>query len=436
MRKKVFTAKSSPKYLYGALILLPLALYYFTVYLFAENIPLSDDFPTVLGFLSAYLSLENTYDKICFLFSQFNEHRIVVNKLVSLAVYKVNGAVDFRQIILIGNIMLLPAIYAVYISFKKNKDKFKYFIPVVFVIAVPQFTGAIFWATSVVQNISCLAFSLLALALLKKEGISRSITAFTFAILAVFSAGNGLFVLPAVIILLLFVKRKKAAVWWSIGAVFILLIYFYGYTTPVHDKLYYAGKPLSVIEFFFVFIGSPAVFNVFYMKNLLGYNAELIIRLVSAIFGAAVIAYFILLAKKKYYTTNPVIFTMFILFFLTAIAAAVTRSGIGPMQAFTSRYRIIPVFIFALAYLSFVEISKEKKAEKYYKYLIVLAVVFSFLSYITNLPEIKSCKDNLVFGITNWQKSGRGLERLNDDPVYAEKQIKNSIEKSIYFPGK
>jgi hypothetical protein len=434
MRKKVFVAKATPKYLFGLIMLLPLALYYFVVCLFAVNIPLSDDFPTVFGFLGSYISLEKAYDKIRLLFSQHNEYRIVTNRLVSLAVYKLKGAVDFRLLILIGNILLLPAVYAVYASFKKNKEKLKYFLPAVLIIAVPQFTGSIFWATSVLQNISCLAFSLLVLVSLKKESSFRLFSAFAFAVIAVFSSGNGLLALPAGLVFLLLVKRKKPAILWTVGTIFVLFGYFYGYTTPVHEKIYYAVNPFSIIEFFFVFLGSPVVFSVLYMKSVLGQNAELIIRLIAIIAGAAVTAYFIFLVKKKYYRINPVIFTMFILFFLTALAAAITRSGIGPLQAFASRYRIIPIFIFALMYLSFIEINKEKETEKYYKYILILAALFSAFSYVSNLPAIKSSRANLVAGLTTWQKYGNGLERLNDDPVYADKQLRDSVNKGIYLP--
>jgi len=433
MRKKAFTAKKAPGYLYGILLLLPLALYYFSVYLFAENIPLSDDFSSVLGFLGSFLSAESFSEKIKLLFSQLNEHRIVFNRLVSLLVFKVNGCMDFKLLLYAGNLLLLPAIYAVYLSFKKKSEKVKYFLPAIIILTVPQFTGSMFWATSAVQNISCLAFSLLALVLLRKEGLFRELSAFSFAVLAVLASGNGLFVLPAAISCLFIVKRNSSAFWWTAASALLYILYFYGYTVPVHDKLYYAVKPESVLEFFFVFLGSPVVLNVFYMKNLFGSSAETIMRIFCALIGAGVVTYFIFLIKKKYYRLNPAIFTIFILFFLTAFAAAVTRSGIGPMQAFASRYRVIPVFIFALVYISFIELYKENTVNRYYKYLLILAVLFSVFSYIANLPEIKYCRNNLVKGITSWQKDGTGLNILHDDPVYAGKLLKKSVEKGLYL---
>lgn len=435
MRKRVFVAKATPEYIYGLIMLLALALYYLTVCFFAENIPLSDDFPAVLGFLGSFYSHESGY-KLNLLSAQLNEHRIVLNRLVSLAVYKINGVVDFKLLIIVGNIMLLPAIYGFYTSFKQSYKKIKYFLPAVLILTVPQFTGAIFWATSAVQNISCLAFSMLALARLNKDDIFSSMASFAFAVFAVFSAGNGLFLFPSVIIVLLLAKKKKAAVFWTIGAVVILLAYFYGYNTPVHNKLYYAANVRSIIEYFFVFVGSPAVFNVSWMKNLIGDNAEPIIRIISAVTGGLIVAYYIFLAKIRYYKKNPAIFSMFIFFFITALFAAIARSGAGPMQAFASRYRIIPVSILALVYLSYMETRKVKIADVYYKHLTWLALLFLAVSYIANLPGIKSNRDNLVQSITSWQKDGTGLQRLHDDPVYADRQLRDSIEKKIYFPEK
>ena len=80
--------------------------------------------------------------------------------------------------------------------------------------------------------------------------------------------------------------------------------------------------------------------------------------------------------------------------------------------------------------------SKEKVTGKYYKYIVMLAVVFFVFSYISNLPAIKAGKENLLLGITGWQKDGTGLDRLNDHPVYADKQLKESVEKGIYNPEK
>ena len=66
-----------------AIILLPLFfslfMYTFILNRYAINIPLWDDYDTVLNFLNTYAASTSLKDKVLILFHQHNEHIIVIS---------------------------------------------------------------------------------------------------------------------------------------------------------------------------------------------------------------------------------------------------------------------------------------------------------------------------------------------------------------------
>ena len=87
-------------------IFIPAVLYLNTAYQYACNIPVLDDYDVILAFLHDFKAA-GFGQKLLLLISQHNEHRLLHSRLLYVAYYGITGNINFRNIILIGDLQLL-----------------------------------------------------------------------------------------------------------------------------------------------------------------------------------------------------------------------------------------------------------------------------------------------------------------------------------------
>ena len=80
-----------------------LILYCTAIFRFAANFPTGDDYDAILNFLNQFSELD-LKQQILSILSQHNEHRIALNKIISLVILKFSGQINFVQLIWIGNL--------------------------------------------------------------------------------------------------------------------------------------------------------------------------------------------------------------------------------------------------------------------------------------------------------------------------------------------
>ena len=405
-------------------------LYFTFIFRYAVNAPLADDFYTVLKFLNDFYPAAFA-EKIKLLFAQHNEHRLFFNRLTAV-VFDAFGGVNFKYLILFGNILLLGLTWVFFLAFKEKSDKIKYFLPAVLILFQPQPAGSIFWATSILQNAGVFLFSALAVYFLASKKKYGFLTGTFFSVLAAFSAGSGLFVFAVGIVMLFSMKRVKEALYYIFIGVVIVLVYFYGYTLPAHaGEQYFRLNMITSPLTFLTLCGSAFVPNSRVISEITG--LPLLNWLIAATTGLALSVWFFYLTKKKYYKVNPVIYFFFIYLFLTALVLVLTRGGVGILRAFSGRYRFISVLLVALSYISWLELQKKAVKEKYFRYL-AAALLFCTLSYAFNLKEIKDCSNRLQFGITSWLAEKKGMELMNEPAAESAEILEKAIFLQHYKP--
>src|ERR1700743_859724 len=102
--------RSRVSYLFSAWIFIPAFLYFRIVDHYAVNIPWSDDYDAILGFLLEFRKAPFG-EKIGLLFSQHNEHRILSSRLVYITWQALFGRINFRYLTFIGDTQLLVAFF-------------------------------------------------------------------------------------------------------------------------------------------------------------------------------------------------------------------------------------------------------------------------------------------------------------------------------------
>lgn len=372
----------------------PAVFFFWAVASVAINIPIGDDFDTVLGFLNNFLSAGGVIERARLVFEQHNEHRLVFSRLVALIQYYLFGEADLRGLIIFGNLSLAGLFVTLVLIYRQRLERTLYLLPASLIIFNFQYYETVNWAMASVSNLYVLFFALLSLYLLLAR---TSVASFAGALLcyaaAVFTQGGGLFVGFAGIAMLAIGRQFKRAALWGLATVALFSLYFYGYHSPAgHPSVLsvIGEEPLLPVRFFFSFLGSPLP--------------------MPEVFGIFSFGFFIYLTMKGYYAGNRTVYAFLLFLFITAAVTSLTRSGFGLDQSLASRYKVVSSLIFAMHYLAAVEIMKAGSAKRIFVALLIAgSLVFNINAYLSNRAELAMQKEVLTYGYLTWQEVGRGL---------------------------
>ena len=372
----------------------PAVFFFWVIASVALNIPIGDDFDAILGFLNRFLSAGGFIEKAGLVFEQHNEHRLVFSRLVALIQYYLFGEADLRGLIIFGNLSLAGLFVTLALIYRQRLGRVLYLLPASLIIFNFEYYETVNWAMASVSNLYVLFFALLSLYLLLARSSAAS---FAGAILcyaaAAFTQGGGLFVGLAGIVMLAIGRQFNKAALWSLVTVALFSIYFYGYHTPAgHPSVLsvISADPFLPIRFFFSFLGSPLP--------------------MPEVFGILSFGFFIYLTLKGYCAENRGVYAFLLFLFITAAVTALTRSGFGLDQSLASRYKVVASLIFAIHYLSAVEIMKAPSAKRIFVALAIAgSLAFNINAYLSNRAELAMQKEVLTYGYLQWQETGRGL---------------------------
>lgn len=386
----------------------------------AVNVPVWDDYHTLIQFMNDFLNTETFRDKISLVFVQHIEHRLIFLHLVTISVFNLMGELDFKILCYIGNAALVVLALFFFYAFKGERAfKLFYFSPVLFFLFQPQYYDVILWQTALFSYFSVLIFALITLVLIVRRSRSAFVLASIFAVLTISCQGNGALIFPLGLFILILQKSyKRGAVWTLISAV-SLGIYFINYTqipgNPgiVNAFLNFKDTALYV----FCFIGSAPGFSLFYP---------------SLFFGIGIVLYFIFLTATKYYKDNLVFYSFFLFVFLTIGINALFRSWKGLEFALTqSRYKFISVSLVILVYLSLYEKIRHKRFHFYVALTgLIVAMTFFFLSVNLFTPKVVGNSELLRRGMLRWHVEEKGLNFPVEKSV--NRILNESIKKSVY----
>lgn len=312
-------------------ILLPafMALLFITV--FGVNVVNYDQYefiPLLDKLYNGTLSAEDLY-------SQHNEHRIVVPRLVmlglaSLTHYNTMAEMYFSWIVaasilglifvlfrkqMAGSALLLPA-----------------FVPVAWLVFSLRQVDNLIWGWQMQIFLSVVAFILALYLLDRSKGFDRSyLAAIVSATVSTFSFVNGLIVWPACMAYLLLARGRKGireCMLWGLTGAAVWTVYFIGWSSPSnHPSIFYMLNNMpGAVLYLLAIVGSPLAWEKSHAVA------------VGSVLLAAIVLTLIALAWKRNIAPNAVWIT-FILFSLASSAACVVgRSGFGVDQALAPRY--------------------------------------------------------------------------------------------------
>ena len=374
------------RYLIIALCLLPLVLYglFFGSIALNVNYVAYDDIH-VLQIVEQWQHATTWREKLDWLTVGFPEHRIVFTRTVVLLSYFLTGAVNFKSLMMISNLLWISQLVFLYQIFKKITLPLFYFIPVCWIVLNVHSFENIFWGTSSLGNFGLLFFVMAAGYFYAKSSGQSLAWALLFSFLATFTYGNGLLTFLIGILLFLVTQRWREAVYTLGGFILTMLLYALtrAHASPSGLDLTQLSNYLHALSCFLAFIGSSVNFDAYAPTSLamwlsIGWGTVLIATMLWFITPKIVG----LFKKNKSLSFNQVeLFALFLFLFvcLSALGVVYKRAeGDGLIGMFKGRYRMYPTWGVVSAYL--LVISHFSKPKRWIlPSLVVTSIFFNLL---------------------------------------------------------
>lgn len=208
----------------------PAVFLFYLLNIFGLNFPYGWDDFLVMNVILDFENANSFFEKLKIMFSPHNEHNIAYVHFITWLIYKIEGAINFRTMMFIGNLgLIIWALHHVYVINQKEKSLW-WALPIPFLIFQIQLEANFYWGMSSLQNHSVLAWVSLAIYFSAvAERISTFLWFLIFGLLATFTSAGGMPALMVGIIILGYRKRFRWAIIATLVLIPCILLYQYNY---------------------------------------------------------------------------------------------------------------------------------------------------------------------------------------------------------------
>ncbi len=426
-----------------ALMAIPAVLFYVILWRDAVRIPILDDYDIILGLLNGLSHYHSLSAKLAFLLtSEHNGYKLVFENLVVSGQFLVSGQLHLLSLVMFGNAFALFIFLTVLgmsrVQTADPADKWVLLVPVAWLVFQLQYASALDFASSSLQHLAVISFSLLSISLLDKDSKKAFALACAALLLAVASSPNGFFAGPAGLLLLAQKRRWRRVAAWTASMVVLLVAYLFHYH---HDAATSgAGAAAGAPG------GSHVHLNAGYALSFLGASAARLQSVTpSLVLGLLLCGVFILATVKQYYRRNPAVYYSMFFILINAVAVSGLRSDQGVAQSLASRYRLYSNLFLAFSYMFMVE-SLFRKAQhtgvaalsRFSRIrfgsvaaVFLVSAIFCFLSDLAGARFLHAKKQALTYNYrTEWQgqtpEQARAGLQIGANPIVL-RQLKNEV---------
>jgi hypothetical protein len=400
---------------------IPILIFFIVFFQFVSNIPFQDDYDGLLEPVTKFVQLPHfswsEYFKV--LWTQDDERRIVIDRIVATLVYKLNGHLDLRIQMFIGLLSLVCIFFLFYTIIREAKLPLSLLICCSLLLFTIQYYEAIFWGIIPCQQIIIYFFAFLATYFLFPARLNYLLLACLFAVCATLSDVNGTFMLPVGIVLLLVQHRWKDALIWTVIVGGVVLLYYHNLTIPpfrpkLSDNIQHPGLVLKNLLVFsgLAFDANTALPPLIRIGLIMG---------VGLLLGAVVLYYGFWFVKPafsrsvvRYSRWEITLWGCILHLSVTMTAFAVGRALDGTDAVLISRYKYIGfiwlIFIILLM-SSRLNIKQNKLFSKAWLVVSSVLFLFSYFQYIAPLDYYYKERNTDIYG---WQYN----RSIPSTPIY------------------
>ncbi len=332
-------------------MLAPILAGYAIMARYAVNMPLIDDYPTILGFCLNYERLPSAGARLHYILAdQYLEYKLVMIHLISAVELALTHHVSFALLFWVGNLMLLPLLYILWRCYIPRQThpgrqvdprrRLVIFVPIVFLLFSLNYGEALDWTSTSLGYIGTLTLSLGAIELLASSAKDRAgvkhgtawryAAACLCALAACLISANAVLLLPLGLVLLLPRRAYGWAAAWCAVVLASLIPYLFGFA---RETRFGHGSALLIPVFFFSFLGGALQF------------IPLAVPL-----GLTIVCLYVLALRSGFFRTHPAAMLSVTWLLASAALAAVGRGRTGLAFSVVSRYRIYSDLLLIFCY--------------------------------------------------------------------------------------
>ncbi|MES2795022.1 MAG: hypothetical protein V4683_03595 [Bacteroidota bacterium] len=406
-----------------------LAFYCFIFIQYSTNAPYFDDFFWGFTFLDEYIATDSIFEKLRLIFQQHAQHRIAYFRLFIVGHYHLLGTVNFKNLVIIGNLShVVTFLVIAYLLWQKKSLRLLVF-PIALIFFQFQFYQNIV-CTYGFPNMAVYMWAISAFYCLTLATNRAFYLMLIFAIMSVFSNGNGILSFPIILYFLFLQKRTLHLKIASLIFVVFIAVYF----TTADDMAPQLMLSIKRVTYFFKFLSAAF------------YTGHKTIELVAAV---AIVLFFTVkflidsyqIIFKNLPGSNPQIwvFSSSVLIWIigTALSVAVYRgsSNIDIPNWYFNYSVLLIVFATIFVLIQF--------KNKYLKALFLMGLmVYSSTNYLKNfrimLPTIQVFHSNLKADMINFHNNQKWSFLLTQVsyPMYKKFEVLSNkfYDKGIYKP--
>lgn len=379
------------------LIFFPVIVFYLVFQKNAVNIPHWDDF-AIRNTLAKILETNSIYEKIKLLFSQHNEHRILLTRLSAWFVFLLQGTLNLKGLMLIGFFALFGILIILFQISKKYNSPLFAFVPISFILFNVGLFENTFWGMASVQNFGVIFFAFLTFYWLVFSIENQNKYYFYLSLFAcfigVFTSSNGIIIpLIGCLVLLVQQQKKKLFVWLGSSITFIVSFFFNFQKNPDNVVKTNFSDFKSIIKGLFASLGSvldsSTVAPTKHMDLAMALGLFLLIFM-------CMFAYQVIFKKHNREAfslsqrTNDLFLLACLAFIgITSVGIVVARISYGIEILLTSKYKIYSVLSLIIFYIVALNSLAERFKNNFIKLAIIVSIFFNFYTYITEYQNIK-----------------------------------------------
>ncbi|MFN8354037.1 MAG: hypothetical protein U0Y10_06325 [Spirosomataceae bacterium] len=413
------------KFAPAALVALPIIgfWYYFGVY--SVNAPMWDDF-VLTDFILRLSDNPAFSEKIRLFFAQHNAHRIVYDRVVTYLIWVLTGQLDFRMMMLVGNLSLMGLIALCWQLLKGQGLSLWYLVPVPWLLLTIQGYENTFWAMASLQNYTVLLFilgALYCLALCIQQGSSKAfVGAAVLGILATFTSGNGQMTFFIGMLLLVYFRRWGLLLRWVGIMLPTLGLYFWGYKRLPQELF----TPKFFINFF--------AFNGAAFADGDQYRWALVVGVLVFVGLFGIFCWKVglpLLRLKRVYPAleHTVLYAWFIFLCITSLLVAASHLEELPIhETLVSRYKIYSHLFLIISYLWVVILASNRLKKWFLTAGILGGMVFWISAYYQFFDDMHYRNRDLLVTGFNVHQNGTCLMGISHasamDSIYQKLEAK------------
>ena len=323
------------------ILLLPVVAAYAIMARFSMNIPLIDDYPTIMDFATRYEALPTAGARLHYILAdQYTEYKLVFIHFFTAAQLGVVHHLSFTFTFWLGQLCLIGMLALFWKSyFTGEHDVYRrllLFLPMAFLLFAINYGEALDWVACCIGYLMTILLSLLSLYLLTQQDARgwRFPAAWLAALLAFSIAANALLLLPLGLLVLLVRRAYVKALVWCLWLPLSLVPYYIHYVPEMHSG---SGSRGLIPIFFVSFVGAASPLH------------KAAIPL-----GILILCVYSVALRTGFYRTHPAAMLMVTWLLGSASLAAVGRGRTGLEFSTVSRYKIYSdlFLIFCYGYLA------------------------------------------------------------------------------------